>query len=177
MGSGDRSGPPRLLLTGVPGIGKTTVVRRVVEVFPDARGFVTEEIRGPEGRTGFGLSLLDGRSGILAGVSIRSRLRVGRYRVDLSFLEEAALPEIEDGIRRGRLVVIDEIGKMECLSSLFVDAVRKAFASSQPILGTIPIRGGPIVGEIRNLRGVETWTVTRENRDGLVERVVNYLRR
>lgn len=60
--------PPRILVTGPPGVGETTFVRRVLELLPDARatGFYTEEIRGRAGRTGFRLTTLDGRTAQLA---------------------------------------------------------------------------------------------------------------
>lgn len=38
--------PPRILLTGVPGVGKTTVIREVAGLLaPAAAGFYTEETR------------------------------------------------------------------------------------------------------------------------------------
>src|SRR6266496_2303557 len=62
--------PPRILVTGPPGIGKTTLVRRVVERLHGKRltGFYTEELRGRGGRTGFRIVTLDGREARLATV-------------------------------------------------------------------------------------------------------------
>ena len=47
--------PHILLLTGVPGIGKTTVIRDVARVLPagSLRGFCTQEMREHGRRTGF----------------------------------------------------------------------------------------------------------------------------
>ena len=61
-----------LLLTGSPGVGKTTVIRRVAAELPGwhARGFTTEEIRVGGRRTGFGLETLDGRAETLAHVDL-----------------------------------------------------------------------------------------------------------
>ncbi len=57
-----------LLITGLPGTGKTTLLvrlaRRLTYLYP--AGFYTEEIREGSLRQGFRLVSLDGREGILA---------------------------------------------------------------------------------------------------------------
>lgn len=167
----------RLLLTGLPGAGKTTVVLRALARLRgarSARGFTTREVRAGRTRTGFGIRLLDGREGTLADVSIRGPLHVGRYGVTLAFLEEVALPDLEEGLRGNALLIIDEIGKMECLSEPFREFVGRAFRSEGPILATIPARGLPFAEALRRLPGVEVRRVTRENRDGLVGEVIAF---
>jgi nucleoside-triphosphatase len=77
--------PHVLLITGTPGIGKTTVIRRVAERV-DAeglRGFYTEEIRERRERRGFRLVSFDGTERIIANVDYPKRYRVGRYGVDV----------------------------------------------------------------------------------------------
>jgi nucleoside-triphosphatase len=60
-----------LLLTGRPGVGKTTVIRAVVaRLHGKAGGFYTEEIRERGRRTGFRLVALDGTTGTLASVNV-----------------------------------------------------------------------------------------------------------
>ena len=69
------------LLTGRPGIGKTTAICRLAELLADRRlaGFTTEEVRVGGTRRGFKIETFDGREGVLADVGLRSRWRVGRY--------------------------------------------------------------------------------------------------
>ncbi len=52
--------PHALLLTGPPGVGKTTVLRRAADELSDLeiRGFVTEEIREAGQRVGFRIETL-----------------------------------------------------------------------------------------------------------------------
>ncbi len=160
--------PPRILLTGAPGCGKTTVVRALVELLAGVRaaGFYTEEVRGRSGRTGFRVVGLDGSAGRLASAGGQGGARVGRYVVHVSEFEAIALPQLE--IRPGlELLVIDEIGKMECLSPAFVAAARRALATPVPLLATVALAGGGLIVEAKRAQGVEVVSVSLENRDAL----------
>jgi len=133
-----------LLVTGRPGSGKTTVVERIVASLPRgvATGFFTREARERGMRRGFTMETLDGRTAVLADVG-GDGPRVGRYRVRLRELEAVGVPAL--GLRPGvRLIVVDEIGRMECLSQRFCDAVRQALDAPTPVLGTIPRQGGRV---------------------------------
>ncbi|UCC82578.1 MAG: hypothetical protein JSW46_16625, partial [Gemmatimonadota bacterium] len=80
--------PPRILLTGRPGCGKTTVIKRAVELIgPDrCAGFYTEDVREKGRRIGFDVVTLDGRRGPLARAGARGP-RVSRYGVELASFE------------------------------------------------------------------------------------------
>lgn len=174
LGKGeDRRG---FLVTGPPGCGKTTVVRKIAQMLgPAAAGFLTEEVRDARGaRTGFCVVTLDGLRGELAGKSVGRGPRVGPYLVNVEEFERVALPALDAG--PGRILIIDEIGKMECLSRAFVRVVGEAFRSPAPIAATVPLRGGgSFIEEIRRRPDVETVLVTRENRDALPARLADEL--
>ena len=79
-----------LLLTGPPGSGKTTALRRATDALRGARrlaGFYTEEIREGGVRQGFRAVTLDGDTYELARVDFRGPARVGRYGVDLRVMD------------------------------------------------------------------------------------------
>ncbi len=158
----------KILLTGPPGCGKTTVARKVAGLLGDrAAGFFTEEIRDAAGiRTGFRVESIDGRKGRLATRWSGPGPRVGGYVVDVGAFEAVAIPSIAASV--GKVLIIDEIGKMECFSEAFRDRVREIFDAGVSVLATIPLRGGDsLIRAIRERPDVVIVTVTRENRDGL----------
>jgi nucleoside-triphosphatase len=165
-----------LLLTGLPGVGKTTVVRRVADRLRgiNARGFLTEEIREGGARKGFRITSLDGRTAVLSHVDVRGRPRVGRYGVDVRALASisSSAMAVDDSIG---VYLIDEIGKMECLSDEFVDAAEALLAGPAPVVATIARKGGGFIARARDRDDVDLWEVTRENRDGLPERVLIWI--
>ena len=73
--------PTNVLLTGPPGCGKTTVVRRVVRALGGLRlaGFYTQEVRERGQRVGFEIVGLGGQRCLLVDVDWHSQLPVGRY--------------------------------------------------------------------------------------------------
>ena len=88
----------KLLLTGDPGCGKTTVIRKVVrrlEATTRMQGFVTEEVVEAGRRRGFVGRTLDGQSFLLADRESEGPLRVGPYGVELEGLETVGLSALE----------------------------------------------------------------------------------
>ena len=111
---------PKVLLTGRPGCGKTTLINRVVnELALPAGGFYTEEIRKRGRRVGFKIITLDGEEAVLAHVDFNTKQRVGKYGLDLHALESIGTEAICIAMRARQLLVIDEIGPMEIRSRIF----------------------------------------------------------
>ena len=169
-----------LLLTGRPGVGKTTVIRRVVAgLGTGVGGFYTDEIRERGQRTGFRLVTLDGEAGILAGVHVSSPHRVGRYKVHLDDLEQVGVKAVLRAVEQPdvTLVVIDEIGKMELFSAAFRKAVLAALESAKAVLATVMARPQPWVDAIKARPEVTLLEVTQANREAVPEQILRWVRR
>ena len=126
-------------VTGHPGVGKTTLVERVIQAVPlKCGGMVTKEIRKIGRRVGFSVhDVLTGREGVLAHIHLDRGPKVGRYRVNLRDLDEVGAAAIERAIEECDLVVVDEVGPMELKSQRFIRAVERALESEKNLLVTV----------------------------------------
>jgi len=166
-----------LLLTGSPGIGKTTVLTKTVEALKaqgySVGGMLSREVREGGARVGFEiLDLASGRRGWLAHVNLRSGPRVGRYRVNIPDLEAVGAAAISKAVERCDAVAIDEIGPMELFSDRFKQAAIKALDSSRLVIAVVHGKAqDPLINEARKREDAETFAVTMENRGNLHEAI------
>jgi nucleoside-triphosphatase len=164
-----------LFVTGVPGSGKSTVIRKLAKLLDDRPGgFYTEEMRTRGERRGFRLVRFDGGEAIIAHVDFPKTHRVGKYGVDVAALDKAS----EDALapRRGvSLYLVDEIGKMECLAERFVARMRDLLDSSRTVIATVASRGDGLIAEVKRREDCEVWALTRANRDAMPERVLRWI--
>ncbi len=166
------------LLTGPPGSGKTTAVKQAVaRSGVAAGGFYTSEIREHGTRKGFRIETTDGDTAVLAHVDIRSRNRVGKYGVDLASLKNVAVPAITNALGDADVVVVDEIGKMELLSSSFRSAVEEVLASGKPLMGTIMLAPNPWSDALKRREDIQVIRVDRQTRDSGLDEAVRWLTR
>jgi len=167
----------KVLLTGRPGCGKTTLIKRVVNNLPRrAGGFYTEEIRDGGTRAGFKIVTLDGEEVVFAHVDFKTREHVGKYGLDLSALE-TGVEAVREAVHRRRLVVIDEIGPMEIRSAIFRDVANEALDSEVPVLATIFARSLPFTDAIKSRPDVMLIEVCPDNRERLVSELSDRFKR
>jgi nucleoside-triphosphatase len=167
----------KILLTGRPGCGKTTLIKRVVNNLPrGAGGFYTEEIRDGGTRAGFKIVTLNGEEAVFAHVDFKTPHHVGKYGLDLSALERIGVGAVRQAIQARRLVVIDEIGPMEIRSPIFREAVNEALDSEVLVLATIFARPLPFTEAIKSRPDVRLIEVRPDNRERLVSELSDRIR-
>ena len=162
-----------ILITGPPGIGKTTLIKKISHDLQhlNPAGFFTEEIRVGGIRKGFSLVSLDGRKATLSHTDIASRNRVGKYGVDISafedFLDHIAFLNPDAGV-----IIIDEIGNMECISDKFNKLLKTILEQERPVIAAISRKGEGIIEEIKRRADVELFVMTENNRNSLLPEIV-----
>ncbi len=166
-------GADTLLLTGVPGIGKTTLIKKLARALIGRRiqGFFTEEIRSQGRRQGFHLETFDGQQIILAHTDFRSTYRLGRYGVDVAALDGIVNDALQPNTNVD-LYLIDEIGKMECFSQGFQLAITQLLNARAPIVATIALKGSGFIEKIKEQPNVALLQLTRDNRDEILDAVL-----
>ena len=164
-----------LLLTGNPGVGKTTVLMKTVSALKEkgycVGGIISREAREGGNRVGFEiLDLKSGRRGRLAHVKQKAGPQVGKYRVKTEDLNGIGAQAITEAVENCDVVAIDEVGPMELFSAKFKEATRKALESRKPVLAVVHWKAtDKIINEAKSREDAETFTVTQENRDNLPE--------
>ncbi|MEW6053383.1 MAG: nucleoside-triphosphatase [Nitrospirota bacterium] len=165
-----------ILITGQPGVGKTTLIRKLAGhlMVLNPVGFYTAEIRQDRVRTGFELISLAGPRGILSHTDIKSPHRVGKYGVDVKGFEDflTAIPFLSE---HTALIIIDEIGKMECLSGVFRRLIRDILDSDLMCIATISMKGGGLIAEVKNRADVTLFEISIANRDTLIPDILRVI--
>lgn len=160
-------------LTGPPRCGKTTIIQEIIgRLGKSAGGFYTEEIRKAGARVGFSLKTLSGQTGILSHVDFKSKHRVGKYGVDLDALDALGAQEIERALDQNKVIIIDEIGKMELFSDRFREAVRKALDSKNPVIGAIMFVRHPFADQVKRRKDVKVIDVSKRNKMELIDTII-----
>lgn len=162
------------LLTGFPGIGKTTAVLRVADLLGRegfaVGGMITREVRGAGGeRVGFEiLDLSTGIRGWLARACQGPGPRIGRYIVDIGALERIGAASILGAVASSDVIAIDEIGPMELLSEGFRAAVLRAVGCGKPVVATVHFRSSdPLVGSVKAREDSSLFVLSAENRGSI----------
>jgi nucleoside-triphosphatase len=166
-----------LLLTGNPGVGKTTLLLKAVNALKEkgycVGGMISREVRENDVRVGFEiLDLRSGRSGWLAHLNQKSGPHVGKYRVNMEDLDFIGAKAVEDAVEKCDIIAIDEIGPMELFSEKFKQATRKALESRKPVLAVVHWKAKDrLIIEAKNREDAEIFTVTHETRDKMPEAI------
>jgi len=161
--------PKNILLTGPPRCGKSTLIQKLItKIEKPMTGFFTREMREGGRRVGFLIITLDGKQGILAHEGSKSEIRVGKYGVNFDSLDQIAASSMIPS-KPDQIVILDEIGKMECLSRLFRETLIRVLDSPNTVIGTVAFKGIPFIETIKKRPDVQLVMVNERNRNSLVD--------
>ncbi|MGC8555695.1 MAG: NTPase [Conexivisphaera sp.] len=173
--------PKRMVvLTGRPGIGKTTVAVAAAKSLRSAGiavdGFYSREVREGVVRRGFELvDFMTGEREVLADV-VGQGPRVGKYRVNVKGIEEFVPRIIERALSGAQVVLCDEIGPMELLSPSFRREVARILDSrAKAIVVVHRSMSDPLMRSFARHPEGSLVEVTEENRDRLPSEIVREL--
>ena len=143
-----------IVLTGAPGVGKTTAVIRVARALKErgvkVGGIVSRELRINNMRVGFEFIDLtsNGRS-VLASITGNGP-KVGKYFVNIAGCHFAA-ERLTNAVRNSDVIVCDEIGPMELKSKEFIDSVKNLLEVDKKVIVVVHQKlQHPLTDEFRN---------------------------
>jgi len=164
---------PKIGITGMPNVGKTQTLVKVMEFLKDGgyriEGMITEPLIEKKKHVGFYVKdWQTGEKEVFAHIDFDSKDKVGDYGVDLNALEKIGVPAIEKAIADTDvdIIIIDEIGKMEMLSERFCEVVIEALDSDKPIVVTLHKKSRtPLLQDVRRRDDIRILEVTPVNRN------------
>jgi nucleoside-triphosphatase THEP1 len=165
----------KILLTGPPKSGKTTLLANLLDAVPSKRGLVAKEIRVQGERIGFDLVDNTSRTAPLSRIGKPTPYPVSRYFVDVEALDNFIEPLFS--FEPHQLLYIDEIGQMQLYSSRFKELLNAYLDASNDFLGTITsVYQNEFVEGIRSRKDILLCVITPDNRTELEQGLTFALR-
>jgi len=164
---------PKIGITGMPSVGKTQTLIKIIEKIQKSgykvEGMITEPIIEKKKRIGFYVVDWQTREKeVFAHIEMDTKDKIGKYGVDINALESIGVPAVEKAIEDEdiHVIIIDEIGKMEMLSERFCDVVIDALDSDKPIMVTLHKKSrSPLLQDVRRRDDIRILEVTPVNRN------------
>ena len=168
-------------ITGLPGSGKTQVLKTVIEMLGDSDrligGMINEPIDDGRRKTGCSVrNLVTNETEVFASTEMESRIMVGKLGVDIEALEKVGVKAIKSACLECDIIVIDEVGKLEVECPAFIEAVKEALEAGKPMIITLHKKSrNPLLQDIRRRDDVRILEVTPTNRNLLPYKIIRLM--
>lgn len=167
------------LVTGNPGVGKTTAVMRVSEALKlkglRVGGVVSREVRKDNERVGFEFVDLATKKSAPLSSTAGIGPRMGRYFVDLDGCR-FAVEVLSEAMRDADAIICDELGPMEFKSKEFVDCARNMLELEKPVIVVVHKRlRHPVIDEFRK-RAILSINIDPQNRNKVPDLLLDGLK-
>jgi len=169
----------KIYVTGRPGIGKSTVVLKVINKLREANvkigGILCPEVRGSHGgRVGFKIvDIFTGKNGWLAHKQLfKEGPRIGRYIVNTHDVLNVGVTALKNALDNADVIVIDEVGPMELSVHELRSEILNVLSKGVNVLAVVHYRlRDPTI--LKTLKSYKRYEVTINNRDVLPNIIVN----
>ncbi|MDR3616480.1 MAG: nucleoside-triphosphatase [Candidatus Obscuribacterales bacterium] len=163
----------KILLTAPPATGKSTVIEQVVENYPNLSfGIRAREMRDANNqRIGFTSINGEGRSEqfMFREADAANATVGGEYSVSVDSIDRFVVPELKKGLAASAdaLLYVDEIGRAQSQSRLFLEALRSVLDAPNNVLASIVFEDEPWSMEFKNRPDICLLKVDVQNRSDL----------
>ncbi|MBC7113868.1 MAG: NTPase [Candidatus Methanomethyliales bacterium] len=167
----------KAIITGRPGIGKSTVLKEVIKILEAngwrVGGIICPEVRACGKRVAFEIvDLLSGERGILASTEPSNGPVVGRYYVNITDFERISVNAINRSLDEADITAIDEIGPMEMKSSKFRNIITNVLSSDRRIIAVVHTT---LVRDIASkFQSIRVFEITEYNRNHVSGEIAKY---
>ncbi|MFX1324537.1 MAG: nucleoside-triphosphatase [Promethearchaeota archaeon] len=170
----------KILITGPPRCGKSTLIKRLIAYCMDRHihvdGFLTPEVRRRGIRIGFDIELIDSKERMkLARIGGNyTGYRLGKYDVFIKELEEIISKLENTDLNKIDILFIDEIGKMELFSRKFAKFISETFNMDLSIIAAIGERlNHPIKKEIISKTDLLLIALSRNRQNEIFHKITS----
>jgi len=171
-----------IFLTGSIGIGKSTIIRKVInQLSLHVCGFSVDREGKKNNWNAF--YLVEASSFNNGDRSKKSKYNRFAFRNDYSKNWEINIQVFNEigvklltNIDNADIVIMDELGRFELTAYRFQQKVYEVLNSDKPVLGVIKDESNPFLDDIRNRKDVQIFRVTLGNREEVYKEVLSLIK-
>ncbi|MEM2025741.1 MAG: NTPase [Desulfurococcaceae archaeon] len=159
----------RVVITGRPGVGKSTIFKSLVFALKEkgykVGGIIAPEHRENNVRVGFKVvDLLTGEEAWLARRNWASSVRVGVYGVLMHEADELVRKALTGALSGAEIVAVDEVGPMELKLPSFKPLLLRVLEADKPAIFVVHINMSDS-DILSRLKGAKKIVLTLDNRE------------